>query len=61
MPTSMFTTIRMPKCTGSIPSFIATGKRIGAKISTIDEGSMKLPASRRMMLTASRKAIIPRP
>ena len=45
MPTSMLTTIMMPKWTGSMPSFIATGNRIGAMISTIDDGSITLPAS----------------
>ena len=30
------------------------GKRIGARISRIDDGSMKLPAISRMMLTTIR-------
>jgi hypothetical protein len=34
----MFTTIMMPKCTGSMPSFMATGNRMGARISTMDAG-----------------------
>ena len=61
MPTSMLTTIMMPKWTGSMPSFIATGNRIGAMISTIDEGSITLPARSRSTLTNSRKATTPRP
>ena len=61
MPTSMLTTIMMPKCTGSMPSFIATGNRIGAMISTIDDGSITLPASSSTMLTNSRNATTPRP
>ena len=61
MPTSMLTTIMMPKCTGSMPSFIATGNRIGAMISTIDDGSITLPASSSSTLTTSRKAIRPGP
>jgi hypothetical protein len=36
MPTSMFTTMMMPKCTGSMPSFMAMGNRMGARISTMD-------------------------
>ena len=60
MPTSMLTIIMMPKCTGSMPSLIATGNRIGAMISTIEEGSITLPASSRMTLTNSRNATAPR-
>ena len=40
-----------------MPSFIATGNRIGAMISTIDEGSITLPASSSTTLTNSRNAI----
>ena len=54
MPISMFTDIMMPKWIGSMPSFIATGNRIGAMISMIDDGSMKLPASSSRMFTTSR-------
>ena len=61
MPTSMFTTIMMPKWIGSMPSLIATGNRIGAMISTIDDGSITLPASSSTMLTNSRNATTPRP
>ena len=61
MPTSMLTTMMMPKCTGSMPSFIATGNRIGAMISTIEEGSITLPASSSRTFTNSRNAITPRP
>ena len=42
-------------------SFMATGNRMGAKISTMLEGSMKLPASNKITFTASRKVIMPRP
>src|SRR5450830_1724834 len=61
MPTSILTTIKIPKWTGSIPSFMATGNRIGAMISTIDDGSMTLPANNSKTLTTSRKVIGPRP
>src|SRR3954468_8971963 len=60
-PTSMLTTIMMPKCTGSMPSFIATGTRIGAMISTIDEGSITLPAISNSTFTIIRNAIGPSP
>ncbi|OPZ05031.1 MAG: hypothetical protein BWZ09_01381 [Alphaproteobacteria bacterium ADurb.BinA305] len=57
----MFTTMMMPKCTGSMPSLMAIGNRIGARISTIDDGSMKLPAISIRMLAMIRKPIIPTP
>ncbi len=57
----MLTTMMMPKCTGSMPSFIAIGNMIGAMISTIDEGSITLPASSSSTLTTSRNAIGPSP
>jgi len=37
----------IPKCTGSSPSFMATGKKIGVKISTMGDISMKVPTMRR--------------
>src|SRR5512135_2120194 len=61
MPTSMFTVIRIPKWIGSTPSLSATGNRIGAMISTIDDGSITLPASSSITLTTSRKPITPSP
>ena len=54
MPTSMLTTIMIPKWTGSTPSFMAMGNRIGAMIRVIDDGSMTLPASSSRMFTANR-------
>ena len=44
MPISMLTTMMMPRWIGSMPSCIAIGNRIGARIKMIAEGSMKLPA-----------------
>ena len=58
-PTSMLASIRIPRCTESMPSFIAAGCRIGAKIRMIDDGSITLPASSRITLTNSRNAITP--
>ena len=57
----MFTTMTMPRWIGSMPSFMAMGKKIGARISTIAEGSMKLPATSSTTLTISRKPIGVRP
>src|SRR5436305_813972 len=56
----MLTSIRMPKCTGSMPSRIAVGNRIGAMIRMIEDGSMKLPAISSSRLTTSRKPHGPR-
>src|SRR5450432_1006478 len=53
----MLTSIRMPKWTGLMPSCTAAGKKIGAMIRMIDEGSMKLPAASRITLTTSRKPV----
>ena len=61
MPISILTVMTMPKCTGSIPSFIATGNMMGAMISTIDDGSITLPASSSSTLTNNRNATWPRP
>ena len=47
----------MPKWTGWMPSLTAIGYRIGAMISTIEDGSITLPASSSSTLTTSRKVI----
>jgi len=57
MPTSMLTTIRMPKCTGSMPNFIATGNKIGSMINTIDDDSITLTAKSKSTFTTSWKQI----
>ncbi|MCY1550760.1 hypothetical protein D9M68_870350 [compost metagenome] len=54
MPISMFTTMITPRWIGSMPSSVAMGNRIGARIRMMPVGSMKLPAISRMMLTTSR-------
>src|SRR4051812_30147097 len=59
-PTSMLTSITMPKCTRSMPSRFAAGARIGAMIRMIEVGSMKLPASNSNTLTSRRKPTQPR-
>jgi hypothetical protein len=51
----MFTAINMPKCPGSMPSFVMMGKKIGAMISRIDEGSIRLPAANGSRFTTSRE------
>ncbi|MNK27565.1 hypothetical protein D3C87_459230 [compost metagenome] len=40
---------------------MATGNRIGAMISTMDDGSMTLPANNSSTLTTNKKLITPRP
>src|SRR3954449_9562266 len=59
-PTSMLTSITMPKCTRSMPSRFAAGARMGAMIRMIEVGSMKLPASSSNTLTSRRKPTQPR-
>src|SRR5882672_5464559 len=54
----MLMVMTMPKWIGSTPSFIATGKRMGASKSTIEEGSMKLPAMRSRIFTPSRNILL---
>ena len=44
-----------------MPSLTATGNRIGAMISTIEDGSITLPATSSRMLTNSRNPIQARP
>ncbi len=53
-PISMFTTMMTPRWIGSIPSSTAIGKRIGARIRMIADGSMKAPATSSTMFTTSR-------
>ena len=44
----------IPKCTGSTPSLIIIGSRIGVQMSSIGARSMKVPsASRRMLMSSS--------
>ncbi len=57
----MLTTSMIPKCTGSTPSAIATGYRIGAMIRTMAEGSITIPIISRSTLTTRRKPTLPRP
>ena len=54
IPISIFTTIMIPKWIGSIPSWIAIGKKIGVKINKIAVGSIKSPAIIRMILTINK-------
>ena len=61
MPISMLTTTMTPKWIGSIPRAVATGKRMGAVIRMMDEGSMMFPASSRRMFTTTKKPMGPSP
>ena len=48
----------MPKCTGSMPSFAITGRKIGVQMSSIGARSMKVPSSSSRMFTSSRKTYL---
>ena len=56
MPISMLTVMMMPRCTGWMPSAVAIGNMIGAKISTTDVASMKLPATSSSRFSTIRNA-----
>lgn len=53
---SMFTTTMMHRCSGSTPSSIATGNRIGMNSGIIGTPSMKTPATISTALTSSRNS-----
>ena len=40
----------MPKCTGSMPNVLITGRKIGVQISSIGARSMNVPSSSSRML-----------
>jgi TRAP-type uncharacterized transport system fused permease subunit len=54
IPISRFTVMMMPRCTGSMPSLVAIGNRIGARIRMMPVGSMKQPAISSRTLTTIR-------
>ena len=54
VPIIRFRTNTSPKCTGSMPSAIAAGTRIGIRISIAASASMKQPTISSRMLTISR-------
>ena len=49
-PTQRFSTITMPKCTGSIPSATTTGRKMGVKMRMAGVMSMNVPTVSRMTL-----------
>jgi hypothetical protein len=53
---SMFTTTMMHRCSGSTPSSIAAGNRIGMNSRIIGTPSMKTPAAISTRLTSSRNS-----
>ena len=54
-PTHKFSTIIMPKCTGSMPNCcVAIGKKIGVKINTAGVISIKIPTANRITLINSK-------
>ena len=58
-PTHKFNTIMIPKCTGSIPNLVTTGKNIGVKISTAGVISIKIPThnSSKLIIISTDEAI----
>ena len=56
MPSARFTTMMMPKCTGSMPKCIATGTRIGASTMIAALVSMNMPIRNSAALTPSRNS-----
>src|SRR5699024_1975871 len=54
MPTQRFITIIMPKCTGSTPSSVTMGKKIGVKMSTAGVMSINMPTINKIKLMISR-------
>ena len=61
MPISIFTTIMIPRCIGSIPSSIAIGKTRGATITSNPEGSINCPPISKITLTITKNMIGPNP
>ena len=49
-PIQRFNTSTIPKCTGSIPNSITTGRKIGVKISTAGVISINVPTSNNTIL-----------
>ncbi len=56
IPMHRFNTITIPKCTGSIPKVVTTGKNIGVNINTAGVMSIKVPTMSRIMLMAKKMA-----
>ncbi len=54
MPSARFTTMMVPKCTGSMPKWRATGTRIGASTMMAALVSMNMPMTNSAALTPSR-------
>lgn len=49
-PIQRLSTMIIPKCTGSIPNSVTTGKNIGVKINTAGVMSMKIPTKSKIRL-----------
>ena len=63
-PMPRLTISTMPNCTGSIPSALTTGRKIGVPIMISGAMSMKVPSTSRMTLISSKvmigSSVIPR-
>ena len=53
-PMPRFRIMMTPKCTGSMPNFITTGRKIGVVMMISGAMSMKVPRTRSTMLIISR-------
>ena len=49
-PRAQLISISMPNCTGSMPAFIAIGRKIGVQIRMVAAMSMNVPSTNRMTL-----------
>ena len=54
IPTQRLNIMMIPKCTGSIPSCTAIGRKIGVKIRSAGVRSINIPTMSRMMFINSR-------
>ena len=57
-PIQRFKIIIIPKCTGSNPSFITTGKNMGVNMSTAGVISIKMPTNRSKRFMISKMIIL---
>ena len=53
-PMQRLTTMMIPKCTGSTPTLVTTGKKMGVKINTAGVISMNVPINNKIRLITSK-------
>ncbi len=54
VPSDKLNTNKIPNCTGSIPSDVQIGRKIGVKINTAGVGSIKVPTNNNTKLMISK-------